>query len=67
MPTETHQKENNDPNYGKGLMALHWLEETASYKALSMKLDHLIYLMPWALKGSIEAVHVNSSIPPKAI
>lgn len=40
MPTETHQKENNDPNYSKGLIALHWLQETAAYKAWSMKLDH---------------------------
>lgn len=68
MPTENHQKENNDPNYSKGLIALHWLQETASYQALSMKLDHLIwYLMSWALQGSIEAFHVNSSFPPKAI
>lgn len=37
---ETHQKESNDPNYSEGLIALHWLQETASYKALSRKLAH---------------------------
>lgn len=65
MPTESYHKESNDPNDTEGLMVLHQLQETASYKALSMKLEHLIgHLMPLALKGSIETLHGNSSFPP---
>jgi hypothetical protein len=57
MSTEIHHKESNDPN--------DWLQETASYKALSMKLDHLIgHLMSLALKGRIKTLHGNSSFLP---
>lgn len=64
MPTEIHHKESNDPNDRESLMTIYRLWETASFKALSMKLDHLIgHLMSLALKGSIETLHDNSSSP----
>lgn len=48
----------------KILMILHWLQETAFYSILSMKLDHLICnLISLVLKASTKTSQVNNISP----